>query len=81
LLLLHIPFSNASADSAASFPFLLTSIILDPAEAKPAAIANPRPFEPPVMIAACPLRSKSLTPGNWVKSVGNGHFGLLIFDM
>ena len=37
-----------------------------PAEAKPAAIAAPNPFDPPVITAAFPVRSNSLIPGSMV---------------
>ena len=53
-----------SAACSASARFRLTTITSAPALAKPAAIACPSPFEPPVMTAVFPLKSNCLIPGN-----------------
>jgi hypothetical protein len=59
---------NLLSSSAALVPsaaFLFTKITLAPADANPAAIANPNPFDPPVMMADLPLKSNSLMPGSF----------------
>jgi hypothetical protein len=45
----------------------LTSIRFAPALAKPAAIASPSPFDPPVITAVRPLKSNSFIPGSMIQ--------------
>ncbi len=67
----RIPYSTLrlSAASFASWAVLETIRRLAPAEARPAAMARPKPLDPPVIMAALPVRSNCRIPGSLILSI------------
>ena len=63
------PYSSATraAVALASASLRLTNTRLAPALARPAAIASPSPFDPPVITAVRPLKSNSFIPGSMIQ--------------